>query len=176
MRKKSWMFLMFVLPAIFSVGQEIDTLNSFVSFEVSNFRVNTVEGKLTGFEGDVLFDEQDLENSYFNVCVDPGTINTGIEMRDEHLLEEDYFDVSRHPRICFRSGSISPYEDGFLARGILKMKGIAREVNIPFKRSEEHVLWGNFEINRLDHGIGPSGGFLVGKTISISIYCAFKQD
>lgn len=165
---------MFMLPAIFSLGQEIDTLNSFVSFEVSNFRVNTVEGKLKGFEGEVLFDEQDLESSYFNVCVDPGTINTGIGMRDEHLLEEDYFDVARHPRICFRSESISPYEDGFLAGGVLNMKGIAREVNIPFEWSGENVLRGNFEIYRLDHDIGPSGGFLVGKTISISIYCALK--
>jgi polyisoprenoid-binding protein YceI len=151
-------------------AQVINADSSLVTFELSNLAVNTVEGTMKGFEGEVLFDAGDLSKSSFDVCIDPATVNSGIEARDKALLEEDYFDTERHPRICFQSDDIIMTEEGYLSRGTLTIKGISREVSIPFV-AEGNRLTGAFEIKRTDYDVGPSSGFLVGKTIELEIIC-----
>src|SRR5690348_14032020 len=79
---------------------------SSVNFEIKNFGF-TVGGSFTGIKGTVQFDPKELNNSSFDVTIDANSINTGIDMRDEHLRGESYFDVKNYPRIHFVSTKIS---------------------------------------------------------------------
>jgi polyisoprenoid-binding protein YceI len=155
--------------------QVINNDSSSVTFQVSNLGINSVEGTFAGFEGTVLFDEKDLSNSSFKVCIDPATVNSGIAARDKSLLEEDYFDVERYPSICFSSDDIIETEEGFLSKGTLTIKGISKEVSIPFV-SKENKLTGSLEINRTAYGVGPSGGFMIGKTVELKIICVLETN
>jgi polyisoprenoid-binding protein YceI len=163
----------FLFP-IKGTTQIINKDSSLVSFKISNLGINTVEGIIKGFDGTVLFDTKDMGNSSFNVCIDPATINTGISARDRALLEEEYFNVERYPRVCYKSEKIIISEDGFLSVGTLTVKGTSRKISIPFV-SEENKLTGSFEINRSEFGVGPKSGFLVGKTVELKIVCVLEN-
>ena len=53
-----------------------------VNFRIGNMRVNTVNGTFTGMRGTLQFDPLNLSGSVFSVCIDPATVNTGINRRD----------------------------------------------------------------------------------------------
>lgn len=156
-------------------SQDINKNSSLVTFEISNLGINMVDGTIKGFEGSVVFDPEDMSKSSFRVCIDPATINSGISARDEELLEEDYFNVEKYPGICFSSDDIIKTDEGFLTTGTLILKGVSREVTIPFV-VQDNRLKGSLEINRTDYGVGPSGGFLVGKTVELEIICVLETS
>ncbi|MCB2222011.1 MAG: YceI family protein [Bacteroidetes bacterium] len=164
-----------LLAPITGSAQAINQDSSMVTFELSNLGINTVEGTITGFEGIVFFDADDLSESIFDVCIDPATVNSGIAVRDRALLEEDYFGVEIHPQICYRSDQIVKTKEGFVSNGTLTMKGISREVSIPFV-SKGNELTGSLEINRTDYNVGPANGFLVGKTVNLTIICVLETN
>ena len=59
------------------------------------------------------------------------------------------------------SKAVSRTDTGFVVRGDLDLKGITREIAIPFAfRSEagRHVFYGKFKVNRGDFGIGKTSG------------------
>lgn len=166
------LLLLFLGVSLFA--QKIDTTKSKVDFEVSNMAVNTVEGTFSGMKGDVNFDERDLEKSSFNVCVDVKTVDTDSKGRDEHLLKDDFFNVDSFPTICFKSTAIKKSADGYLATGKLTMRGVTKEVEIPFTYIDK-TFKGTLTVNRLDYNVGEDvGGFMVGKEIEMVITCVTK--
>src|SRR5689334_7577370 len=79
----------------------VDTDGS-VTFTTKNFGVNT-KGEFKGLKGTIRWDSANLANSSFNVSVDVNTINTGIDMRDNDLKKETYFNAEKYPTINFVS-------------------------------------------------------------------------
>lgn len=161
------------LYAQVTFSQEIDAVNSGVTFEVSNMGANTVNGTLTGMQGEINFAPDDLSNASFQVCVDPGTVNTSNDKRDQHLLAEDFFNVAAYLNICFTSASIVQTADGYLATGDLTIRDVTKTVEIPFQ-FEDQTFTGELVIDRRDYGVGPKRGFMVGKEVTIQINCKIK--
>lgn len=167
-----YFFGLFIWPLL-GQGQNINAEQSKVSFKISNLGFNTVEGTISGMSGIVQFNPRDLSNAVFEVCVDATTINTGNDTRDEHLRAEDFFATTAHPNICFSSSSITKTKDAYIAWGQLSLKGVSKEIELPFTYDNQQ-LKGTLEVNRLDYNIGPSGGFMVGKTAELEIICTLK--
>ncbi len=166
-----WINVFIVFLFIYAKAQVINTQNSEATFKVGNMLFNTVKGNFTGMQGEVIFEENDLENAYFNVCIDAASINTNNEKRDEHLRSEDFLGTQNHLNICFASSVILFKNNTYVAIGQLTMHGITNRVEIPFTYENE-TFQGNLSINRLDYNIGESTGkFLVANTIKISIVC-----
>ena len=166
--------IFFVFLALISIKghtQRIDSEASVVNFRIGNMRVNTVNGTFTGMRGTVQFDPQNLSGSAFSVCIDPATVNTGINRRDRNLKEEAYFDVERFPSICYVSDIISTSEQGFVTRGKLTMKGITRNVTIPFIK-EGNTFRGTLSLKRLDYNVGDGvSTFVVSNRVELEIIC-----
>lgn len=155
-------------------AQEINIKRSKIIFDVTNMKVNTVSGSFTGMKGIVKFDENDLDNSSFNVCIDVSTVNTGNTKRDDHLKNEDFFEIEKYPEICFKSEKISKYQDNFVTNGKLTMHGVTKEILIPFTFNGKSFQ-GVFKINRLDYNVGESTSeFSVSNEISLSVYCEIQ--
>lgn len=163
------LILVMVMP-LSTYSQTIDTQNSNVSFAVRNMKVRTVTGTFSGMKGEVNFDKTNLSSSNFNVCVDAGTVNTDNKIRDEHLKNEDFFDVEKYPTICFISESIEESENKFLVTGNLTMHGVTKKETISLLY-KENMFTGTFKIDRTDYGVGGNGGFSVAKEIEITINC-----
>lgn len=161
--------LLIIFFPIQSISQQIDSESSEVRFRIGNLRINTVSGTFTGMTGDVKFNEQNLEESSFSVCVDPSSVDTGNKRRDKHLREAEYFNVERFLTICYVSDIISRTDDGFVTRGKLTIKGITRIVTIPFVK-EGNTLSGTLSLNRLDYNVGEGvSTFLVSNLLEVTI-------
>ncbi|MFK7907005.1 MAG: YceI family protein [Chitinophagales bacterium] len=163
----------FFFNGYFCSAQNIQSEQSQVSFEISNMGFNTVEGSFKGMKGTVDFRPQDLSNSNFNVCVDATTVNTGNSTRDKHLRNEKHFEVEKYPTICFVSSTVTQSNSGYITQGKLTMHGITKEVEIPFTYSNQQFL-GEITVDRLDYGIGPKGGFMMGRTVDLEIKCVVE--
>jgi polyisoprenoid-binding protein YceI len=155
MMKRAYLILALVMAYGMTYSQVlfIDAEASEVEFEVDNFRLLEVDGTLSGLQGTLRFDTVEIENSNFIVCVDAATVNTGNEKRDDHLRSADFFDVEKYPKICFTSSSFGRTAEGYVVKGILSIRDVGKEVEIPFTFKDK-VFEGEFEINRFDFGVG----------------------
>jgi len=129
-----------------------------VNFEIKNAGI-TVKGNLNDVEGIIRFDKNNIKGASIRVSVPVKGLNTGIETRDKHLKKKDYFDASTYPEILMESKFFGIQDDGFKGYFVLTMKGIRKEVVVPFTFKEgakgEEMI-GEFNLNRLDFGIGGS--------------------
>lgn len=157
-----------------SIKTAIDTSQSKVSFQIKKIGFLTIKGTIADFQGNIVFDENELENSNFNVSISPITLDSGNAKRDEHLKSKDFFYVKEYPKISFRSTKIIKEKEQFLAIGQLTILNKTHEVSIPFSY-ENDLLKGDFSLNRLDFGLGEKfPSFIVGKTVQISINTKVK--
>lgn len=133
---------------------------STISFSIKNFGVNT-SGRFTGLQGTVHFTETDPGAAVFDMSIDATTITTGIKARDSHLKKEEYFDISKFPRIAFVSKRVSiPDKRGvYSVTGLITIKGISKEINFPFTavHQPDGILFNaSFKLNRRDFKVGGS--------------------
>jgi len=134
-----------------------------VNFVIKNagFSVN---GSMTGVEGFATIDAQNSDLLKLEGTIDPNTINTGINMRDNHLRKSEYFNVKDYPKISLASTRIKKISDHNYAGDFeLNIKGTKKNISLPFNFSPSgnvFVVKGEFTINRLDFKIGDESIFM----------------
>ena len=144
---------------------------SSIDFVIKNLGIN-VDGYFNTFTITTTFDS---DNSLKSVSgeIEVKSIKTGITGRDEHLLEEDYFYISKHPKIYLKSTDvIKRTDDLYEAKVDLKIKGKMKQLSIPIEvedTQESLRIISNFEINRKDFGVGGSS-FVMSKTVKIKVF------
>jgi polyisoprenoid-binding protein YceI len=164
----------FLLFAQSSFGQMHPVANeSSIRFTIHNFGFKT-GGTLAAPEGTITFNPDDLGGSFFQVTVKSSSINTDNESRDEHLKEEDYFDVKNHPLIRFESALIraTGKKNSYEATGTLTIKKTSRTIVLPFTAEKNGDTWtftGGFTMNRRDYGIGGSSTISNELTVDIKV-------
>ncbi|MGH9943482.1 MAG: YceI family protein, partial [Pyrinomonadaceae bacterium] len=114
------------------------------------------------------------------------SIDTGIEARDKHLRNADFFEVEKYPEITFQSSRVerrgSGGDDGFVAHGTLTMHGVSKEVALPFNATgafknpqsgvTERGFTAKLTLNRKDFGISfsrPAAPNFIGDAIEIEL-------
>src|SRR5258706_2866044 len=121
-----------------------------IKFTIKNFGINT-GGSLSGLKGTINFNPSNLAASSFNVSVDVNTINTGVDMRDDHLKKEEYFNTAKYPTINFVSTGITGDQNGYTVTGRLTIKDVTKNISFPFTAASQNdgmLFSGNFSINR----------------------------
>lgn len=152
-----------------------------VHFIIKNFGIKT-GGQFTGLKGEIIFSPDDIAVCHFNVSVDANTIDTDNDTRDSHLRKEGYFDADKYPQITITSTKIdktNKTESGFYYfTGTLSMHGVTRPVAFPFhaeKINDSYLFTGDFEINRIDFGVGDNSTVL-SNTVSVSLSVLTKKS
>jgi polyisoprenoid-binding protein YceI len=140
-----------------------------VSFKIKNLGFNTT-GYFSGLAGTITFTPDSLDGCSFDVHIEAKTINTGVEMRDDHLRSEDYFDVKNYPQIRFVSEKVSSSKKNgtLFVSGKLTMRGITKEITFPFTAqpiSDGFLFNGEFRLNRRDFKVG--GGSTVSDNLTV---------
>jgi polyisoprenoid-binding protein YceI len=140
-------------PGVYS----IDPSRSKIRFGVINLLVIPVKGQFDRFEGRIRIAPR-FEESSADVTIDLHSINTDWKGRDEHLRNEDFFDVERFPKMSFASTSVSGTPDGFVLKGILDLHGYKREVTLDARELPDGTLEAKGQLNRKEFGLtaGPS--------------------
>jgi polyisoprenoid-binding protein YceI len=147
------------------------TTESSVNFTIHNFGFK-VTGKLDPPQGDIRFNPDSLSGSFFRVTIKAASINTDNNSRDEHLKEEDYFNVKNYPLITFVSDNISEAgkKNTYAATGKLTIKNKTKNIQLPFtaeKNENGYLFTGSFKMDRRDFGVG--GGSTISNELTVDI-------
>jgi polyisoprenoid-binding protein YceI len=161
---------------------KIDPVHSQVGFAVKHMVVNTVHGRFGDYTGTITYDDKDITKSSVNVTIKTASINTDNAQRDGHLKSPDFLDAQKFPDITFQSKSIEKKADGFVAHGALTIRGVSKDVDLPFKVSGPISAMGSqllgaeasLTINRQDYGVSWSkaldnGGMVVSNDVKIDL-------
>lgn len=148
-----------------------------VSFKIKNFGL-TVDGGFKTIDVNTNLDTKDLSNSYLNATIMVNSIFTGIEARDKHVLETDYFDALNHEKIILKSSKLTKDINGNITLfAKLSIKGIIKEMEIPlevFEDSSTLVLKASMMVNRKNFSVGGRS-ILLSNNVKIQVeYSATK--
>ena len=162
------------LSSTSQVYKPVDEKSS-VKFKIKNFGFNNVTGSFKGLQGTVQFDPENLAGSRMDVTVDAKSVNTGINLRDNHLRKEEYFDVKKYPVIRFVSSKITPSSKAgtLFMFGKLTIKNVSQEISFPFTvvaREGGYLFTGEFKINRINFGIGESSSVSDNLTVILNVF------
>lgn len=137
-----------------------------------------VDAIFTGLEGEIRFNPSDLKNAFFSVSVDANTVSTGIDVRDANLRGADYLATQQHPRVSFVSKQVTEVKPGsYLVKGTITIKGISKEISIPFNVTpkEDGLLFaGECRLLRLDYRIGV-GSLVLSNPMLLSLKVFAKK-
>ena len=135
MKKSTYLFLLIALVAfsfkmISSSSWGIDSAHSRLGFKVVHMGISNANGSFDKVSCNVTTtNDKDFTDATFDLVADANTVNTGLEARDNHLRSEDFFAVSQHPIIAFKSTSCKKVKGKkYLLTGNLSMHGVTKEV------------------------------------------------
>ena len=122
------LFLSISVPAQVETWQ-IDPAHTASQFAVRHMGLSTVRGAFTKTSGTVQYDPADLSKTSIDVTIDATSLNTRVEMRDNDLRSDKFFDVQKFPTITFKSKRAEPAGKGKLKiTGDLTIHGVTKEV------------------------------------------------
>lgn len=169
---------------------QVDPVHSNVEFSVRYAMLSTVRGHFGSYDGTLTLDSEHPANSKAVGSIDATSINTGNEMRDNHLRSGDFFEVEQTPRITFESTRVEASGSTWKVYGNLSMRGVTREVVL----NTEYLgrmkdAWGNeragfeatAEINRKDFGLNwnapleQAGGLLLSDNVKLHLNISATQ-
>lgn len=171
------------VPAVPQTSKwELDPENSSVEF-VCRHVLSKVRGMFPKPSGSVMLDEATPANSKINATIDVHSITTGVEERDTHLKNSDFFDVAKYPAITFASTDVSRSSaTSYSVTGNLTMHGVTKPVTLavtvsaPFNHAGgiRRGIEATTSVNRKDFGLrwefpGEGDGVVVGDNIQITI-------
>lgn len=141
---------------------------SYIKFNIRNLGLN-VEGIFNSFTTSVEYDKSQPTKSRFSAKIQVSSINTGINKRDSHLKQEEYFHVEKYPTITFQSISVSaPNAGQLLVKGNLTIKGKTLPIDLTVAVKEaggktQFSIAG--ELDRMDFGVGGDSWVLSDEVI-----------
>ncbi|NSX53886.1 YceI family protein [Parasulfitobacter algicola] len=143
----------------------LDSSHSQVVFSYNHLGFSTTYGMFSGFEGEVMFDQENPENSSVNVSMPVKSMFTGWEKREEHFFSADFFGAGDDDMITFTSTSIEVTgDDTAMITGDLTMNDVTQSVVLDAKLNAtgNHPMankqWAGFDatttLKRSDFGVG----------------------
>jgi len=159
--------------------------HSTVGFAIAVAGFTRVTGKFMDFDLKLNYLNQDLTRSNVSFTIKPGSVDTGIDDRDESLQDERFFHTAQYPEIVFSSSSIERKNEDYQVEGSLTIRGVSKQVSIPLRvitlNNSIQGIQIRWEINRTDFGVGNTfkhtmvENFLSDK-VSIEIDLAIRKD
>lgn len=162
----------------------IDANHSSITFTIRHM-MSKVRGQMKVKEGWIEVENEDLKTGKVDVVLDAASIDTGVEMRDNHLRSADgHFDVANYPTITFTSKQVEGRDKSdFQVIGDLTIHGVTKEVTLnSIFNGEGKDPWGNrraslsaeTRLNRKDYNLTwnqtlEAGGLLLGDDVKIEI-------
>lgn len=141
----------------------IDPTNSTVSFTTRHmFGLGAVRGTFRLRDGHIHVAAPVADTST-RVTIAAGTFDTGVAGRDVTVRSATYLDTERHPDITYVSTRLEQTEAGWVLRGSLKVRAVARPMDVHIDEVSPTGaglrLAANARVDRYAFGITAMKGF-----------------
>lgn len=168
----------------------IDPFHSEIAFVARHMMLTKVRGRFRSFEASLTSAENPLESSV-EMTIDVASIDTNVEMRDNHLRTNDFLDVENNPTITYRSTGVRQRGEDLIVDGDLTIRGVTKQVPLDVEfngvvpddgtGATRAGFSASTEINRWDFGVNfnamlEAGGTVVGDKVRIEIDAEFILD
>lgn len=151
------------LPVSAAETYTLDARHTFPSFEVNHLGFSIQRGRFNRSSGKITLDPVAKTGSA-DVTIEAASVDTGLDKLEEHLRNEDFFNVAKHPVITFRSKDFAFEGDKVKSvAGELTMLGVTKPVTLaagyfncgPHPVNKRKVCGGDFvaTIKRTDFGM-----------------------
>lgn len=157
----------------------LDSSHSQVVFTYNHLGYSTTTGMFSGFEGEIMFDQENPEKSSVSVSMPTKSMFTGWEERDTHFMTDDFFGATDEDMITFTSTAIEVTgENTANITGDLTMNDITKSVVLDAKLNQtgDHPMqgkpWAGFDATttllRSEFGVDKFAPF-VGDEVQVKI-------
>jgi polyisoprenoid-binding protein YceI len=169
---------------------QVDKVHSTVKFSVQHLVISEVEGSFRSFDGTIVSKNDDFTGADIDFSVDVNSINTDNEMRDNHLKDDDFFNVAKYPKMTFKSKSFKKISGNkYELVGDLTIRDVTKTVkfDVTYGGTVKDP-YGNIKagfkastvINRFDYGLKwnaltEAGGAVVGNEVNVTLKLQFAQ-
>ncbi|TDS56568.1 YceI family protein [Myroides indicus] len=189
MKKIALLFVatLFSVATFAQTQWNVDNMHSFLNFSVKHLGISFVDGRFDKYKGSFIGNPDNLENGKFNFSVDINSVNTSVEMRDNHLKTDDFFNAEKYPSMKFESTSIKKSgKDQYKLIGNLTIRDITKPVTFDLvyggllkddgNGNTKLGFQASTTLNRFDFGVAydPSGQ-AIAKDILINVNLEFTQ-
>jgi polyisoprenoid-binding protein YceI len=113
-------------------------MHSSIGFKASHIGISSLWGRFNNITGHFIYDADDIEASKIMVNIDPASIDSNHQARDEHLRTSDFLDVESHPIASFESSSVEDLGEGRIrVNGTFSLHGMTRDISFDAVRTGE---------------------------------------
>ncbi len=188
--KKTILSTAFLLVSAATFAQwSIDKGHTKFTFIAEHHGLSEVDGYFKKFDGEISAAKDDLSDAVFEISIESASINTDLEMRDNHLKSEDMFNVEKFPAITFKSTSLTKISGNkYKMGGNITIKGVTKPITLdvtmngpmahpnPSNKIPQLGIKATGTIKRSDFGIGGKlQNIMVGDEIAIRATGEFQK-
>ena len=134
---------------------------------------------------DIVFkvSENNPEEAKMKVSIDVSSINTDNKIRDKALMESDFFNQEKYPKITYQSKKIKFKNNQITSEGSLNFMGIESKIEFKFEHKGVHqnneginvaIFEGEFAFDRTKYGMDHVAS--VGDLVKMHFYCELIKD
>lgn len=176
--KKTILILATALASFSANAQtwNIDASHTNVNFTVDYMVVSELEGTFKKYDAKVTSSNADFSDIKIDFTIDVNSINTENEMRDKHLMSDDFFNTEKYPQMVFKSVSMKKIADKkYVLEGDLTIRDVTKRVKFDVNYGGTvKDPWGNTKagfkastkINRLDYGLKYNAAIETGEMVA----------
>ncbi len=162
---KVLLILALLSPAAWAapVNYKLDETHASIVFKANHLGFSNVYGMFGAAAGTITWDAAKPEASTFEIKVKTDSLNTLNAKRDEHLKNNDFFNVKQYPEIVLKSKSVKKAgKDKYDVKADLTMHGVTKTISFVFHHMKTGKdPWGNdrtggettFKVKRTDFGM-----------------------
>jgi len=164
----------------------MDKEHGYVTFSYSHFGLSNPQLRFRDIDAVLVLDADKPENSTLSVKIDATSIDSGVDVFDEHLNSSDWFDTAKHGEISFNSTDFtrSSATAGAMS-GDLTIMGITKPLTLdvtllsakphPFKKMPAIGIEARGTLKRSDFGLGKYAPGVTDK-VDLLITAEFHKD
>ncbi len=143
----------------------MDKTHGYVTFSYSHFGLSNPQLRFRDIDATLVLNADVPENSELNVVIAATSIDSGVDIFDEHLNSPDWFDTAKHGKITFKSTGFTRADaiSGTMS-GDLTIMGITKPLTLdvtllaakrhPFKKVPAIGIEARGQLKRSDFGLG----------------------
>lgn len=120
-----------------------DDPHSQLGFTVTHLGISDISGTFNDFDVEVTSSKPDFSDAKFELTAKTASIDTRVDMRDNHLRSADFFNVEKFPTLTFKSTELKKAgKNRYKLTGNLTLNGVTKPVTMDllYKGSVENPM------------------------------------